>query len=117
MEPHHSYLTYLGLLLTCMVIPIIAQTTSTSTTPTDASTAPNPTVTLVSGDADWELVGCYNELPASASGRALGLNDSYISPILSSPDALTVAICLEGCRVALSSNGAEYTYAGVENSV
>jgi hypothetical protein len=117
MEPHHSYLTCLSLLLTCMAIPIIAQTTSTSTTSTDASTAPNPTVTLVSGDADWELVGCYNELPAGASGRALGLNGSYISPILSSPDALTVALCLEGCRVALSSNGAEYTYAGVENSV
>jgi hypothetical protein len=77
----------------------------------------NPTVTLVSGDADWELVGCYNELPASASGRALGLNGSYISPILSSPDALTVALCLEGCRAALSPNGGAYTYAGVENSV
>jgi hypothetical protein len=117
MEPHHSYLTYLSLLLTCMAIPAIAQTTNSSTTPTDDSTAPNPTVTLVSGDANWELVGCYNELSNIATGRALGLNGSYISPILSSPDALTVALCLEGCRVALSPNGGEYTYAGVENSV
>ena len=117
MEPHHSYFMYLSLLLTCMAIPITAQTTNSSTTPTDASIALNPTVTLVSGDADWELVGCYNELPASASGRALGLNGSYISPILSSPDALTVALCLEGCRVALSPNGGAYVYAAVENSV
>ena len=98
-----------------MAIPTIAQAAITSTTPTDESTTPKPTVTLVSGDAEWELLGCYNELEDTAPGRTLGLTGSYISPILSSPNALTVSLCLEGCRVALAPNGA-YPYAAVENS-
>jgi hypothetical protein len=101
-----------------MAIPAIAQATTISATPIDTSTIPNPTVTLVTGDAEWELLGCYNELASYSSSRALGLTGLYISPILSSPDALTVPLCLEGCRVALAPNGAgSYQYAAVENNV
>ena len=96
----------------------VAATSSTSvSTLSSSSNFPSSTPIFVPGDSTWTLLGCYNELPANSSARALGITGSYISPVLSSPDALTVPGCLDGCGVALSPNGAgAYPYAAVEDS-
>lgn len=71
--------------------------------------------TTVSGDSNYELLGCYNDLPPSLNGIIPGALGSYISPVFASNEALTVPLCLEGCRVASMPNGGgHYMYAGVE---
>jgi hypothetical protein len=95
-------------ILTYLALPVIAQT---NTTPA------SPSPTSVAGNNNYELLGCYNELPPNSSGIALGTTGTYSSPIFASNNALTVPLCLEGCGIATTANGAgRYIYAAVENS-
>jgi hypothetical protein len=95
-----SILTYMALLVT-------AQTNITRTSPSPR---------IVPGNTNYELLGCYNELPPNSSGIALGVRGTYMSPIFGSNYTSTVPLCLEGCGVANATNSSvHYIYAAVEN--
>lgn len=114
------YLLVLFLLLT--IGPTSAQdntiaVVSTSTLPPLTTTAVVNAPTSVPASFDYVLLGCYNELPADAGGRAVGLNGKYISPIQAMPEAVTVPLCLDSCLEALASDGSgHYKYAALEDS-
>jgi hypothetical protein len=105
-----DYITIVGILNTT------SESTPSATTPA-GTPSPRPTLALVDSDAVYQLLGCYNELPSFATERALGVTGSYISPIFTSPDALTVPLCLEACAAAGPPGraGQQYIYAAVEN--
>ena len=84
---------------------------------TTAQSTPTPTVFPYPGNSQYQLLGCYNELPPEASARALGASGTYFTPAIASPDDLTVQLCLEGCSAALTPTESDgYNYACVENS-
>ncbi|KAG4428233.1 hypothetical protein IFR05_016283, partial [Cadophora sp. M221] len=76
------------------------------------SLLPSPTAAI--GISGYQDLGCYTELPANASARAVGQNGAYLS--LNITD-LTVLLCLQGCGSRLAPNsGGKYRLAAVENS-
>ena len=76
------------------------------------SSLPSPTTsTELSGYQD---LGCYTELPANASARAVGQNGDYLSLNIT---GLTILSCLQSCGSRLAPNsGGKYRIAAVENS-
>lgn len=73
--------------------------------------------TLVTGNSQYKLLGCYSELVASPTGRAVGLNGEYIIPLFDQADSLTVENCLTACSENLTPNTKQpYIYAAVEFS-
>jgi hypothetical protein len=108
MEPlYFSRVSFISI-LTYLILPVIAQSNTTSVSPSPTS---------VPGNTNYDLLGCYNELPPNSSDIALGATGTYMSPLFSSSNALTVPLCLEGCGVASTANRAgRYIYAAVENS-
>lgn len=90
---------------------------STSTLPPLTTTAVVNAPTSVPASFDYVLLGCYNELPANAGGRAVGLTGKYISPAKAIPEAMTVPLCLESCLESLASDGSgHFKYAALENT-
>ena len=100
---HQPY--FLHRLLTFMALPSAAQSNP-------VSALPSPTT--VPGDTNYELLGCYNELPPSTSGIAFGATGTYVSPTLPSDNAFTIPLCLEGCGLATAPNvSGRYIYAAI----